>query len=187
MARTGEGGVDTTEADRPLDDAQLHYEITEFLNRESALLDDREYREWHENYLHEDVGYQVPKIIEREAGSDKDSYSHDIYFFDENYATFRARIDRFEKEYAWAENPPSRFRHFITNVLVDRTDADGEYDVRSNVLVYRNRGDTHEHDLLSGDRQDRIVHVDGEGYLLKDRDVYLDSTVIGSKNLPFFF
>ena len=166
---------------------QLHFEITDFLNRESALLDDRDYGRWHEDFLHEDVVYRVPKIIEREAGSNRKSYSEDVYFFDENYETFRARIDRFEKEYAWAENPPSRVRHFVSNVIVDPADESNEYDVRSNVLVYRSRGNSHEHDLLSGDRRDRVVYDEQDGYLLRERLVFLDSIVVGTKNLPFFF
>jgi 3-phenylpropionate/cinnamic acid dioxygenase small subunit len=50
---------------------------------------------------------------------------------------------------AWAEDPPSRTRHLITNIEVETGSTDAEILVYSNFLVYRSRGET-EQDFFVG-------------------------------------
>ena len=38
---------------------------------------------------------------------------------------------------AWAEEPPSRTTHMVSNVIVESTEVEGEYDVYVTYLLYR--------------------------------------------------
>ncbi len=49
-------------------------------------------------------------------------FSKDMFHFYENYKSIGLRIRRMETEYAWAEDPASRARRFVTNVRVSELD-----------------------------------------------------------------
>ena len=63
-------------------------------------------------------------------------------------------------------------------------DAD-TYRVRSNVLLYRNRGLSSNYDLLAGERED-LLRRTPEGWQIASRRIVLDQIVIASRNLSFF-
>ena len=65
------------------------------------------------------------------------------------------RIRQLETGLHWAEDPPSRTRHIVSNVRVSSSDIDRQYTVRSNFLCYRNRLDT-EVDIWAGERTDTL-------------------------------
>ena len=88
-------------------------------------------------------------------------------------------------ESAWAEDPPSRTRRLVTNVLVEETDKPQEYSVRSYLLVTRSRFNFDEYDLISAERRD-ILRADGEGFKLAKREILLDQAVLGTPNLAIF-
>ena len=77
-----------------------------------------------------------------------------------------------------------RTRHFVSNVRARELDA-GQTEVRSNLLLYRNRGSDPGHDLLSGERIDALRRQDG-GWRLARRRVLLDQATLGTKNLGIF-
>ena len=108
------------------------------------------------------------------------------YHLNENYGSLASKVARNETSYAWAEDPPSRLRHFVTNVRVRRTEDVDVLEVRSNVLIYRTRQDQTVPQILSGERHDLLRREAGELKLLK-RSVLLDLTVIGTHNLSLFF
>lgn len=161
-------------------------EVERFLYREAELLDERRLREWL-GLLTQDVRYQVPIRIAREQGAAPGvtGVAADGFHLDEDRDSLEMRVERVETGYAWAEDPPSRLRHFVTNVRVAEG-ADGELAVRSNVLVYRSRWDRPGHDLLSAERHD-VLRAEGEGWRLARRLVVLDSTTLPTLNLSFFF
>ena len=155
-------------------------EITDWLYDEAELLDDGRYREWLD-LLAEDLRYLVPLRVtrEREAASDVIvGMAHQ----DDDWDAMEMRVLRLETEYAWAEDPPSRSRHYITNIRVAPGDAEGEYVVKSNLLLYRTRGDNPTYDLLPGRRTDTLRRVDG-GLQLAKRVVLLDHTTVMTHNL----
>jgi ethylbenzene dioxygenase beta subunit len=166
--------------------ADLTRAVEGFLYREAELLDGWRLREWL-GLLTEDVRYRVPIRIAKERSDDERAgVSTEMFHLDEDIHSLQLRVDRLETGYAWAEDPPSRLRHFVTNVRVDDAERDGgELGVRSNVLVYRSRWDRPEHDLLSGERHDVLRHVDGQ-LRLASRTVVLDSTTLPTLNLSFF-
>ena len=89
----------------------------------------------------------------------------------------------------WAEEPPSRICHMVSNVQILHASPAGagppsEVAVRCRFLVYRNRVET-ETDLLIGKREDTLRRVDGTWKIAR-RMVTLDQSVLLAKNLTFF-
>src|SRR5581483_742568 len=80
----------------------------------------------------------------------------------EDRDSLEMRALRVNTEYAWAEEPPSRTRHFVTNVRVSGGERGDELAVRSNLLLYRTRGDVPAYDILSAERRDVLRRCDGE-------------------------
>lgn len=165
---------------------ELYFECMEFLNREAQLLDDDDLRDWLD-LLTEDIKYRVPRRITRERGSERSEFSEKGFLYRDDYGTLATRVKRFENEYAWAENPPTRTRRFVSNVRPEALPADDDEDVtvKSNLMLYRNQSDTTDYDLIVGERDDRLRRVDGE-LKLAERTVFLDQTVLNTQNLSFF-
>jgi ethylbenzene dioxygenase subunit beta len=159
-------------------------EVTHWLILEAQLLDDRREREWLEQMVSENIVYQVPvrQSVERARGM---GFSRETFHLDERYGSLRSKVARNETGFAWAEDPPSRIRHFITNIRSGREEA-GVIKVHSNVLVYRTRQDQTTPQILSAERQDLLRRENGRLRLLR-RLVLLDMTAIASHNLAFFF
>lgn len=155
-------------------------QITEWLFAEAELLDGRRHRDWF-TLMADDLRYIVPLRVTREGAAETDVIS-DMCHMDDDRNAIEMRILRLETEYAWAEDPPSRSRHFITNVRVAPGDNEREFHVSSNLLLYRTRGDNPTCDLLSGERKDVLRQVDG-GYRLARRVVLLDQTTIMTHSL----
>ena len=86
---------------------------------------------------------------------------------------------------AWAEDPPSRSRHLITNIEVEPGGAASEVKVYSNFMVYRSRAET-EQDFYVGARRDVLRRIAG-AWKIADRKVILDQNVLLAKNVSIFF
>lgn len=155
----------------------------QFLYKEAELLDDGNLHGWLD-VLADDIEYRVPRRVTRERGTEASEFSGEGFLYREDKGTLRTRVKRFDTEYAWAENPPSRTRRLVTNVRVDRAD-DETVSVRSNLLVYRNQGDQTDHDLIVCEREDTLRRSEG-GFELVERTVHLDQTILATRNLSFF-
>ncbi|KEZ01308.1 3-phenylpropionate dioxygenase [Burkholderia sp. MSh2] len=151
---------------------------------EAELLDDRREREWLETMVSPDVVYQVPlrSTVERARGF---GFSATTFHMDESYGSLMARVRRNESGFAWAEDPPSRARHFVSNIRVGRHD-DHTLNVRSNLLLFRTRQEQTTPQFMSGERHDQLRLVGGQ-WMLTKRIVRLDLTAIASHNLAIFF
>jgi 3-phenylpropionate/cinnamic acid dioxygenase small subunit len=174
------------------------YEVERFLYNEARLLDERRFQEWLALYA-EDVRYWMPVRGNRYPKSSKaivimdpDRYVEDdvareneMAFFDETKKTLSGRVARLETGMAWAEDPPSKTRHLITNVQVEPGDAADEVKAYSNFIVYRNRAEI-EQEFYAGSRQDKLRRVNG-GWQLTRRKIVLDMNVLLPKNLAIFF
>lgn len=161
---------------------ELREEVTEFLFHEAELLDNRELKEWLD-LLTDDVTYEVPRRVTREVGEDVPTFSEKSFHLQEDRASLEARIVRYDKDYAWAENPPSRTTRIVSNI---RIDPDGEdLGVKSNFLLVRLRSEEAHPTLLSGERRDTLRRVDGT-LKLDHRRVLLAQTVMPTQNLSEF-
>ena len=169
----------------------LKEEIEQLLYREAELLDDRRYEDWLD-LLTEDVRYWMPmrrNVPAEEPALEFTREGVDVNWFDEGKDTLTRRVKQIRTGVHWAEQPPSRICHLVSNVQVDGAPADGrspaEISVKSRFLIYRNRVET-ETDLLVGKREDVLRRVDG-AWRIARRKIILDQSVLLVKNLTFFF
>ena len=156
-------------------------EIEEFFYAEADLLDERRFEDWLE-LLTDDVRYVVP--VQQDVQSGPDWQSDDVAWFDEGKETLTQRVLQLRTGVHWAEEPPSRVSHLISNVRVVRVRGD-EAMVRSRFLVHRSRL-ADEVDLFVGRREDTLRQVDGS-WRIAHRTVLLDQNVLQAKNLTIFF
>jgi 3-phenylpropionate/cinnamic acid dioxygenase small subunit len=173
-------------------------EVEQFLYREARLLDNRQFHEWLE-LLTDDLRYWMPirtnrypvnsKAISILDGSRYEesevSSESDLALMDEDKDSLTRRIDRLDTGMAWAEDPPSRTRHIITNIEVEAGDSQDELKVYSNFFMYRTRAET-EQDFYVGSREDVLRRVNGQ-LLVASRKIVLDQTVLLAKNVSNFF
>jgi 3-phenylpropionate/cinnamic acid dioxygenase small subunit len=159
-------------------DVGLWFEVVSWLDHEAALLDEGRLEEWL-GLLTEDVDYSMPVRLTRERGSGPDTHAGAPHFLDDA-RTLRMRVERLKTEFAWAEDPPSRTRRFVTNVRAEPT-ADG-VKVRSYLLLYRNRGDDSGAELISAERHDHLRRTPN-GLRLSRREVRIDQSTLGVRNL----
>jgi 3-phenylpropionate/cinnamic acid dioxygenase small subunit len=168
----------------------LRDEIEDFLYREADLLDERRYEEWLD-LLTDDVHYWMPmrrNVPADELAREFTRDGVDVNWFDEGKDTLTRRVKQIRTGVHWAEQPPSRICHMVSNVQVldarPPGEAPTEVTVKSRFLVYRNRVET-ETDVLVGKREDVLRRVDG-GWRIARRKVVLDQNVLLAKNLTFF-
>jgi phthalate 3,4-dioxygenase subunit beta len=170
-------------AERPLSYADpAHLAAHQFLVEEAALLDAGDYAAWL-GLLCEDIQYLMPVRVTTARGAGFDSLA-DMGHFDEDMYALQKRVQRLATDHAWTEDPPSRTRHFITNVRTFRNGVD-ELRVESALLMFRSRGDTREHDLLSAGRLD-VLRESGDGLRLARREITVDESVLRTQNLAVF-
>jgi 3-phenylpropionate/cinnamic acid dioxygenase small subunit len=157
-------------------------EIVEWLYREARMLDNGEFAAWFE-LMATDIVYEMPTrtAVMPNEGS---GFHADFGFFAESHSSLQLRVKRLGTTQAWAEQPRSRTRHLVSNVLVDRT-ADGVYAVTSAFMVTRIRSHR-SYDFFTGERVDLLRREDGQ-LKLASRTILLDQTVLGAHNLSLFF
>jgi 3-phenylpropionate/cinnamic acid dioxygenase small subunit len=162
---------------------EIRDEVVEFLYHEAELLDEGRFEEWLA-LLADDVRYGMPVRLTRERGGGPDR-SDQMQFFWEDRTTLELRVRRLRTEFAWAEDPPSRTRHFVCNVRVRAGPGPQEVEARSAVLLYRSRGDALEAELISGERRD-VLRRTPQGWRLARREVVVDQAALAVRNLAVF-
>lgn len=172
-------------ARKPVDD-QLVRRIERFLYREASLLDERRFVEWVDLFT-EGVRYWMPvrATKSRSPGMEEFATETEVAFLDETKDTLRQRVAKLGTGMAWAEEPPSRTRHVITNIEAEEGDSDSEIRVSSYFMVYRTRLETKQ-DLFVGRRED-ILRRESNSFRIAWRKILLDMTVLMSDNISIFF
>ncbi|MEY3251076.1 MAG: biphenyl dioxygenase subunit beta [Pseudomonadota bacterium] len=172
--------------------------VEKFYYVEARLLDERRFREWLA-LLTPDLRYWMStrmnvypryskslKILDDSAYSDETvPNENSLVILDETLDSLTRRVVCLETGMAWAEDPPSRTRHLVTNVEVEPGAAPDELAVTSNFIVYKNRAET-EQDLFVGVRRDVLRRVDGTLKVARRR-IILDQSVLLAKNVAIFF
>jgi 3-phenylpropionate/cinnamic acid dioxygenase small subunit len=152
--------------------SEKQWEIEQFLYREVRLLDERKFDEWL-NLLSEDIRYWIPVRETRYGGGV--CGEGELAYVDGDKKMLELRVKRLGTGLAWAEEPPSRTRHFVMNVEVVRDEGD-EVEVHSNVLVFQSRYATYEQ-FYVGKREDRLRREDGQ-WKLAYRKIILDQALL---------
>lgn len=165
-------------------DAALVCEIQQFLFREARVLDEERYEDWLD-MLTPDVHYWMPGTQARYRSDQLPPCRRDaMAYFDDSLEDLRVRIARTRQKTAWAEDPPTRHCHIVTNVEVVRTDVANELIVYSCFLNVRNRNEVEEQ-ILPGRREDLIRRTQA-GLKLAKRAIYLRQAVLLAKNINTF-
>ena len=173
-------------------------QVEQFLFREARLLDARRFHEWLD-LLTDDVRYWMPTRANRYPANSKAisildgsryeegdlSREDELAILDEDKDSLTRRVNRLDSGMAWAEDPPSRTRHFVSNIEVEPGAGDTEMRVYSNFIMYRTRGET-EQDFYVGSRQD-VLRREGGQLKVAYRKIVLDQTVLLAKNVSNFF
>src|SRR5271154_745483 len=118
----------------------------------------------------------MPVRVTTARGAGYDSLA-DMGHFDEDIYALRKRVQRLATDHAWTEDPPSRTRHFVTNIRTFRPEAqlttEGELRVESALLLFSSRGDPREPSLISAVRTD-LLRATGDGLRLARREITVD-------------
>jgi 3-phenylpropionate/cinnamic acid dioxygenase small subunit len=163
--------------------SEVYNRLLETLYDEAAALDERRFDDW-VAMLAQDLVYQAPIRLTR-TGANKDrDVMRTMFHFDEDYTSILMRTGRLKKS-AWAEDPPSRCRRFVTNVRIGECETPGEYEVVSYIFLERSRGDNPENETLTAERRD-IWREAASGYVLARREIIVDQSVLGMSNLAVF-
>jgi len=161
----------------------VYGEILHFLYQEAELLDDCRFEQWL-GLFSDDIHYTMPvrttQFRARGAGF------QDVSFFDDNINSLSTRVKRLQTGAAWAETPPSRTRHFLSNILVAPGERANEYAVSAGFMVTRSRGDQG-YQFFTGLREDLLRRLDSGVFRIARRQILVDQTIITGTNLSIFF
>jgi phthalate 3,4-dioxygenase beta subunit len=168
----------------PFDDPR-HLAANRFLVEEAAILDAGDWSSWLD-LLTDDVRYVMPVRVTtvHDAGYDDRA---DMAHFDEDRYAIEKRVQRLMTDHAWTEDPRSRTRHLVTNVrcFPAPSDDDGAaVVVESTLLLFRSRGDRPA-EYVCALRRD-LLRSDGDRYLLADRRITVEESVLRTQNLAVF-
>jgi 3-phenylpropionate/cinnamic acid dioxygenase small subunit len=169
-----------------LDTLLLEAEIVRFFSAESELLDERRFDEWLD-LLHDDLRYWMP--IARNVRFDRPELEYtrehaEANWFDEGKDTLAKRVQQIQGGDHWAEEPRSRTTHLVANVRVAETNG-ADVTVKSRFIVCAHRLE-HDVELFVGKRVDVLRREQGKLKVLR-RAIYLDQSVLLSRNLTTFF
>ena len=166
---------------------ELQHQISQFLYREAKLLDDWKFREWLDVFA-EDISYTLRTTPNAQTRDRRRSVEPPTtWVFNDNKHLLERRVARLETGMAWAEEPPSRTTHMVSNVIVEATEVDGEYDVYITYLLYRTQKEK-DVTIYCGKRHDKLRQVEGGlGWQIFNRKITLDQVTYNSHNLSVFF
>lgn len=165
----------------------IRIEIERFYYLEAELLDDRRFPDWYSLFA-DDLLYFMPTRQNRTSREmdGETSEPGEVARFHDDKKTLGRRVRALASGVHWAEDPPSRTRHLVTNVRVEHsTNNPDEYSVKSNFLCYRNRGEL-ETDIWAGERHDVLRNVGSRQWQVANRLVLLDQSVTTSINMSVF-
>jgi ethylbenzene dioxygenase subunit beta len=155
----------STQKSGGIDDLVLIREIEEFLFHEARLLDDRQFEDWAALFADDGV-YWVPM----REGQESPLVEHSIFYDDR--ALLDVRVRRLQHPETYAQQPASRTRHLVGNVVLDR-EADaaaGETHVRSSLVMFEYRQDIQR--VFGAETRHRLRRVDdGFRIILKRVDL----------------
>jgi p-cumate 2,3-dioxygenase beta subunit len=129
----------------------LREEVEVFLYQEAQLLDTWNLSAWKMLFTPEGR-YLIPALGEPDATS-----RESLYLVSDDRLRIESRVEQLLGRTAWAENPPSRTRHLVSNVLVR---PEGQIiHAMANFAIYRLR---HEMiDTYIGRYEHQLTRIDG--------------------------
>ena len=168
-----------------LSQRELWHELMQFYIAEAWMLDERRLREWLDLFT-DDVFYFMPRRlnVHRHESHRELSEEGDLAIFEDDKTYLTMRVERLETGMAWAEDPPSRTRHIVGNLVVEPV-SDDVVKAKTAFILYRSHHETDEN-IFAGSREDELRRTD-DRWRIARRTIVLDSNVILAKNLSVFF
>lgn len=154
-------------------------EVEQLLYHEAHLLDSGLFHEWLE-LLALDLRYWAPARAEVSRKQEKEDEAQRLPLFNETKTSLALRISRIETGFAWVENPTTRTRRFISNIMSQDGEEKGIIRVRSNFMLFRSRSFSDE-TILVGCREDKWSRSDK--WLLKERKILIDHCTVENMSL----
>jgi 3-phenylpropionate/cinnamic acid dioxygenase small subunit len=153
---------------------ELWLEVSQFLYREAALIDERRYRDWLELFA-DDAVYWVPQA----NGEDPARFVSIAY---DDRRRLGERVLRLESGFAHAQDPPSRTCHVVGNVAIG-AEQDGELPVTSALLVAEVR--RAEQTLYAARVEHRLTRADDGGLRIRRKVIRLINSDAPLGNVSF--
>jgi len=175
-----------TGSDHALDALLIEAEVERFFSAEAELLDERRFEEWLE-LLHPDIRYWMPMARNVRFDMPELEYTragHEANWFDEGKDSLVKRVQQIAGGDHWAEEPRSRTTHLVANVRLDKIEG-RDITAKSRFVVSAFRLE-HDFDLFIGKRLD-VLRREQDGLKILRRTIYLDQSVLLSRNLTTFF
>ena len=165
----------------------LQFEVEQFLYSEAKLLDDRCFDEWID-LLTDDIHYWMPirRTTTRNQTDLEFTSIGGMALFDDNLDFLKMRVAKLAASNAWAEEPPSRTRHTVSNVQIVDIEENGRIVVACNFQLYRTRLESEE-DSWIGCRKDWLERSVNGAFMLARRHIFLDQTTILAQNMSNLF
>lgn len=164
-------------------DGETYLDVADFLVCEAELVDQRRFDEWLE-LLADDIEYVVP-VRQSLGAADGEGFDPGIAWLRENRRSIEIRVRRLQATFAWSDDPPSRSRHFVSNIRARRSERMDEVRALSNLWLYRSRGVGTDHEFLSAERRDLLRKVNGS-WKLACREAHLDHASVGVQDFSVF-
>ena len=146
-------------------------QVERFIYDEAQLMDEHRYDEWLALWA-DDALYWVP------SGRDEIDPKREISLIYDDRVRLQVRIARLKSGFAHAQEPKSRMRRVVSNIVIEEVE-NGEILVQSNfLLVELRRG---KQDLFAGRTMHRLRPHDGsfklvsKKVLLVNNDEYIDN------------
>ncbi len=164
-----------------MSEGDLGREFEKLLYHEAWLLDHDRLEEWLALFA-DTVRYWAP--VRANVGRGREELSRDrlLAYFDDDKAGLTMRVQRIRTGAAYADEPPARVRHFVSNIHLLEANGD-RATVASNFMVFKSRRGREE-TLFVGCREDRWRRIDG-AWKIEERLIILDHDVL--ENLTVLF
>jgi 3-phenylpropionate/cinnamic acid dioxygenase small subunit len=164
-----------------MSEGDLGREFEKLLYYEAWLLDHDRLEEWLALFA-DTVRYWAP--VRTNVGRGREELSRDclLAYFDDDKAGLTMRVQRIRTGAAYADEPPARVRHFVSNIQLLEANRD-RATVASNFMVFKSRRGREE-TLFVGCREDRWRRIDG-AWKIEERLIILDHDVL--ENLTVLF
>jgi 3-phenylpropionate/cinnamic acid dioxygenase small subunit len=172
--------------DTPTSQMETWFAVTQFYSREARYLDELQFFDWLACF-DTSVRYWMPIVtnrVGRDVGKEL-SQRGELAHFEDDLTSLTNRVKRLLTGRAWAETPPGRTNHMISNVEIT-AEENGVLDVRSQFLIYRSHLEI-DQEIFSGTRLDKLRLDADTGFKVMDRTIIIDHSVLTQKSLGIFF
>jgi 3-phenylpropionate/cinnamic acid dioxygenase small subunit len=137
--------------------AKAQHDAEQFLYRQAALLDDKQWRDWIDLFSHDGIYWMPPDASYQ-------TWDGQPAIFAEDKNLMAVRMGRVLHPDAWSQRPQWGTNHVVSNVVIDKAAKNGDLVVRSRFHMLEMRRDDIRH--FAGQYTHHLKKVKG-GYRIK--------------------